>query len=67
LAYDGLTAIIENIKKCGDDATCIKDRLYQTRNLPGVTGTTTFDDHGDVIKPILIKTVANGKFIKFRR
>ncbi len=65
LAYDGLTAIVEVIKKCGATGSCIKDELYKIKDLPGVTGTTTFDDHGDVVKPILIKVVKDGAFKRY--
>lgn len=65
LAYDGIRIIAEVMKKCGSDATCIKDELYKVKDFPGVTGSTTFDDHGDVVKPIVIKTVRNGAFVKY--
>ena len=62
LAYDGLRIIAKVLKECNTDKECIKDALYRTQNFPGVTGLTSFDDHGDVIKPIYIKTIKNGKF-----
>jgi branched-chain amino acid transport system substrate-binding protein len=65
LAYDGIRIIAETLKKCGNDATCIKDALYKVKDFPGVTGPTSFDDHGDVVKPIVIKTVRNGAFVRY--
>jgi branched-chain amino acid transport system substrate-binding protein len=66
LSYDGMKIIIETIKTCGEDSTCIKDKLYKVNNFDGVTGKTSFDDRGDVVKSILIKTVKDGRFVKIR-
>jgi branched-chain amino acid transport system substrate-binding protein len=65
LAYDGIRIIAAVLKKCGTDSICIKEALYKVRNFPGVTGPTSFDDHGDVVKPIIIKIVKNGKFTRY--
>jgi len=66
LAYDGLRIIVDVMKRIGSNATNIKEELYKIKDFPGVTGPTTFDDHGDVIKPIIMKTVKNGAFVAFR-
>jgi branched-chain amino acid transport system substrate-binding protein len=63
LAYDGLKVIAKVLRECGPNRDAIKDSLYKVQNFPGVTGLTSFDDHGDVIKPIYIKTIKDGKFI----
>ena len=63
LAYDGLKIITGVLKKCGTDKECIKKGLYATQNYRGVTGITSFDDRGDIIKPIYIKTIKSGKII----
>lgn len=65
LAYDGIQIISEALKKCGNDAPCIKNSLYNVKDFFGVTGSTTFDEYGDVIKSIIIKTVKNGRFVKY--
>ena len=36
--------------------------LDKIKNFTGVSGEMTFDENGDVIKPIGFKTVKNGKF-----
>ena len=38
----------------------IRDFLYQVRNYAGASGTITFDQNGDVIKPYAIKTIEGG-------
>lgn len=65
LAYDGIRIIAHVINEVGDTPQRIKDGLYKVRSFPGVTGDTAFDDHGDVVKPIIIKTVRNGQFKAF--
>jgi len=65
LAYDGIRIIAHVLRKCESNSECIKNELYKVKDFPGVTGPTTFDDHGDVVKPIIIKTVRNGKFVKY--
>ena len=67
LAYDGIRVIAHAIESGGDSPNGIRKKLDTTRAFPGVTGPTAFDDHGDVIKPILIKTVDNGSFVPVRR
>ena len=66
LAYDGLRILADVMGKAGTDATAIKEGLYRVKGFPGVTGLTTFDDHGDVVKPIVIKTVEKGMFVRYR-
>jgi branched-chain amino acid transport system substrate-binding protein len=65
LAYDGIHVIAQVMNEYGTTGDEIKDGLYEVTDFPGVTGPTTFDDYGDVIKPILIKTVKDGRFVKF--
>jgi len=60
--YDALKILSLAIKKGGDKGYKIKEALYTIKDYPGVTGKTSFDINGDVVKPIGIKTVENGKF-----
>jgi len=64
LAYDGLSIIADALRKCGSNTDCIKNHLYTIRDYQGVTGETSFDEKGDVVKPIIIKTVQSGAFIR---
>jgi len=62
--FDAFNLIIEAIKKCKtktDLSSCIKDELYTIKNYQGASGTTTFDEKGDVLKPMAIKIIENGK------
>lgn len=62
-AYDTLKITSLVIEKGGYNAESIKNELYHIRNYQGVSGVTTFDNNGDVIKPIAIKKLYKGKFV----
>ena len=62
-SYDAVKIISSVIERVGTDAREIKNALYQIKNYEGVTGETTFDINGDVIKPIGFKKVENGKYV----
>lgn len=66
LAYDALYIIAYVLENCGQDKECIKNALYNVQDFSGVTGSTSFDDHGDVIKPIVIRGIKDGKFTTIR-
>ena len=53
--YDAANIMIQAIKMAGYDVNEVKDELYKINNFPGVTGITTFDSYGDVVKSVMIK------------
>lgn len=59
--YDAINILAAVISAVGTDPTAVKNALYKVRNFQGVTGTMSFDDHGDVIKPTLIKQIKQGR------
>jgi branched-chain amino acid transport system substrate-binding protein len=61
-AYDALRILYKAIESGGTAADDIKSALYKIKDFPGVTGATSFDGNGDVIKPIQIMKVENGAF-----
>jgi len=69
IAYDAVMIIAERLKKCSNnvdiDVECVKNGLYATKNYPGVSGLTSFDENGDVSKPLTIKTIKDGKFVEY--
>jgi len=65
LAYDATNIVLLAIKKGGIKSADIKNALYEIKDFLGVTGKTTFDANGDVTKPVILKTVKDGKFQKF--
>ncbi len=67
-AYDATMLVYNATKKCKSDSNteCIRDYLYNTKNYPGVSGPTTFDSNGDVIKPVEIKIAQGGHFVTIK-
>ena len=62
-AYDAVYLVKLAIEKGGYNAEGIKNALYNIKDFPGVNGTLSFDENGDVVKPLTIKTVKHGKFV----
>lgn len=58
--YDALRILAQVIRKVGTDPIAVKNELYNVAAFPGVTGMTTFDSKGDVLKSIFIKKFING-------
>ncbi len=66
-SFDAVCILATAIKDHGENSTQIKIGLYAIKDFPGVTGTTTFDENGDVVKPIGIKMVKNREFVWVER
>ncbi|MFC1598761.1 ABC transporter substrate-binding protein [Patescibacteria group bacterium] len=65
-AYDALHMLSQAIESCnGADTNCVRDYLYELKDYPGIGGKTSFDLNGDVAKDLFLKTVKDGKFIKY--
>lgn len=62
--YDGVMLVYQVMKKYGYDAESIKKGLYTTKDFPGVGGTFSFDEFGEVEKEIMFKVVKDGQFVK---
>jgi len=62
-AYDAMKIIAFMIEKYGYNPDSIKDGLYKLKDYPGVSGVTTFDQNGDVVKSVMFKTVKNNQFV----
>ncbi len=57
LGYDVASIIGLCLIKTNFDTKKIKDELYKVQDFNGLTGNTSFDDKGDVIKEISIKKI----------
>ncbi len=62
-AYDGIMALIKAYDKCPDNE-CAKRQLFTT-DFQGVSGRIKFDENGDVIKDVVLKTIKDGKFVNY--
>lgn len=65
-AYEAVFLIADTYIKCGDDRDCAKKFLSGIKNRPSLIGPVSFDQNGDVIYPFFIKTVRNGKFVRYQ-
>jgi len=64
LMYDATHVIATVLNKCEKDTDCIKEELYKT-DYEGAVGRVRFDENGDPLIQIVMKTVKNGKFVEF--
>jgi branched-chain amino acid transport system substrate-binding protein len=63
--YDAVHIVAEAIKLGEYSADGIKNALFTIKDFPGVTGNTSFDENGDVLKPVSIKKIQDGHFVYF--
>jgi branched-chain amino acid transport system substrate-binding protein len=61
--YDAMSLLLKAIKEEGLQGDQIKAGLLKVgNNYPGASGIITFNDKGDVMKPVIVKVVKNGSF-----
>ncbi|MCL2165626.1 MAG: ABC transporter substrate-binding protein, partial [Oscillospiraceae bacterium] len=65
LGFDAYMLALNAISNADDtsDHESIRRTLSGTRSFEGVSGHISFDQNGDTIKSVLIKSVRNGKFV----
>lgn len=61
-SYDAIRIVAEQMKAGALDSDTLKNRLYGIKNYNGIGGMTTFDQYGEVSKPIDLVQVKGGKF-----
>jgi len=64
-SYDAMKIIGLSIEGGGSTSSEIQKVMSTIKDFKGVTGIMSFDEHGDVIKPIRFYTVKNKKFIPY--
>ncbi len=64
-AYDGMTVLIEAIRRAGLNRVRIRDELYALETHRGVTGTIPFDARLDDLGPIWMVEIRGGEFRYF--
>jgi len=65
LGYDAVEILADAIRRGGTRSNGIKEALYRVKDFPGLTGTTSIDQYGDVQKPLVLKIVRGGKFVRY--
>ena len=63
-AYDATTITVQALRQCKLDTTCAKDRIYQIKDFPGVSGVFSITAEGGTIKDFVRKSVKNGTFVQ---
>ncbi len=62
--YDAVGMLLLAIKNASKpDSPSLAQSLGQIRDYSGASGQMSFDENGDIIKPVGLKTVKDGKFI----
>jgi len=62
LAYDAMMLLAAAITRAvSTDRKKIRDAIANTRSFKGVTGTISFNDHGDPVKSAVFMEIKNGK------
>ena len=60
-AYDAALIMFDAIKRAPSlDGAAIRDALAATKDFPGVTGTVTFNENRDAVKPIVMIEIKDG-------
>lgn len=64
-AFDSMLVLADAMKRANSvtDKDAIRTALSETKNFEGVTGTISFDANNEVIKPVILMTVKDGKFV----
>jgi branched-chain amino acid transport system substrate-binding protein len=61
-AYDALMLVAKALQAQGTSADGIRDYLYGVEGYEGASGSLTFDEFGEVSKPVVMKVTASGGF-----
>lgn len=61
-SYDAFMILVDAIKKAGTDAKAIQKALLETKEYNGLTGKISRFVEGEVVKPVQIQIVKEGKF-----
>lgn len=67
VAYDAIYIIDLAIRLARENNCAIKDALYKIENYPALLGDLTFDQNGDVLLPIKVKTISKGEIENFSK
>ena len=65
-SYDALKMLALAISEVGEDPYAVKEYLLSIEDYHGGSGVLRFDENGDVEKPLLIKQIQNGKFVRIK-
>lgn len=58
--FDAIVLLSEGFKQCGEEVSCLKNFLYNTKNYSGLSGNITFNEKGDIEREYVMKIVSEG-------
>jgi branched-chain amino acid transport system substrate-binding protein len=62
-SYDTMHLLARVIREEGDPGDGIRAGLHSIVGYPGASGSITFDENGDCVKAVFVKTVQDGEFV----
>jgi branched-chain amino acid transport system substrate-binding protein len=65
--YDAFMLVVRSIREHGYEADSIIKGLLETKDYSGASGKITFTQTGDIVQPMRIMTIANGKVVPFEK
>ena len=65
-AYDAVNIMLAAVAKAYPDVTrdSLREAIAETKDFPGVTGTTSFDENGEPLKELTKASVIDGAFVE---
>ena len=64
-SYDAAYLLSHCLEQFGDISDLVKSCLYKVKNYHGASGRFSIDQNGDAIKELFVKTIRNGKFLRY--
>jgi len=65
-AYDGIMLLAQGIEKAPNAGEKVKSYLYGVKDYEGISGRTSFDSDGSVLKTVGFKQIEDGRFIDIK-
>jgi branched-chain amino acid transport system substrate-binding protein len=63
MAYEAANVLAVALRETGGKADGLKQALLGMKDFKGVSDTFHFDEHGDVVRPIHLGVIRNGKYV----
>lgn len=65
--YEAAIVLIEALKRCNDNFKELPDALRSIQHFEGLTGSISIDPYGDVIRPLYLMQVKDGKWVTLKK
>lgn len=64
-SYDAAYILADCLEKSGADTNAVRRCFYQVKEYHGASGKFSIDENGDAVKEMFIKTIRDGKAVRF--